>query len=157
MTMTHEQLGSMSAAEMAIALQSGKVDLTTVAAHLNTRKLGESVADLVPLLPHLGSLTGAVMLAQQILHQAKPGRSEMAPIRRSKGSRNVTVHPPTQRDDGQSGKAWALTANRAAWRWIIQHASELQATLDAADKADDATISAELVKKMSAAAERAAK
>jgi hypothetical protein len=157
MTMTHEQLSSMSAAELAIALQSGKVDLTTVAAHLNSRKLGESVADLVPLLPHLGALTGAVMLAQQSLHQAKPSRSEMAPIRRSKGSRNVTVHPPVNRDDGQSGKAWALTAPRAAWRWIVQHVDELKATCDAADKADDATISAELVKKMSAAAERAAK
>ena len=157
MSMTHEQLATMSAAELAACLTAGKIDLTTIAAHLNSRKVGEAVADLVPVLPHLGALTGAVMLAQQALHQSKPSRAEMAPIRRSKGSRNVTVHPPVSRDDGQSGKAWALTAPRAAWRWIVAHVDELKSVCDAADKAEESVIAAELVKKMTAAAERAAK
>lgn len=151
--MTNEQLSTLSAVELAAALSAGKVDLVSLVAHLNARKIGESIADCVPLLPLLGEYTGAVMMAQQAIHQ-RPERAKLSPIRRSKGARTLTIHPPTQ-DDGK--KQWSLTAGRSAWRWIVQHADEILRECEAAEEADGATIAAELVKKMAAAAESAAK
>lgn len=147
-------LSSLSAVELSAALTAGRVDLVSLVAHLSTRRIGETIADLVPLLPLLGEYTAAVMLAQQSLHQKPQTGSKLAPVRRSQGSRNITVHPPTQ-DEGK--KQWALTAGRAAWRWIVQHAAEIEAACADADKVETAIVAKELAEKMKREAERAAK
>ena len=150
------ELSSLSAVEIAAALSAGKTDLVTIVAHLASRKLGDSLADIVTLLPLMGEYTATVMLSQQALHQAKAPAPKREPIKRVAGSRNINILPPVARDDGEKGNAWQLTACRSAWRWIVAHASEITAACDAADKADAAAVAKELAEKLRKAAERQA-
>ena len=150
------ELSSLSAVEIAAALSAGKTDLVTIVAHLASRKLGDSLADIVPLLPLMGEYTATVMLSQQALHQKKETAPKREPIKRVSGSRNINVLPPVERDDGEKGNCWQLTSCRSGWRWIVAHAAEISAACDAADKADAAIVATELAEKLRKAAERQA-
>lgn len=150
-------LNTLNAVEIAAALQAGKTDQVTIVAHLASRKLGDSIADCVPLLPLMGDYVSAVLMSQTALHQAKVKVGGKSPIRRSSGSRNITVHPQVRRDDGKDGSAWQMTACRSAWRWVIAHADEISKACDDADKADAQTIATELAKKLQAEAAKPAK
>ena len=149
-------LSTMSAVEIAAALSAGKTDIVTIVAHLATRKLGDSLADIVPLLPLMGEYTATVMLSQQALHQKKETAPKREPIKRVSGSRNINVLPPVERDDGEKGNCWQLTSCRSGWRWIVAHAAEISAACDEADKADAMAIARELAEKLRKKAEKEA-
>lgn len=153
-TLSSADMSTLNCVEMAAALQAGRTSVESIVAHLKNRKLGDSLAEsaneLTPLYPLLGMYVGAVMNSQQALHSEKSTGATLAPIRRAKGSRMVCVHPPCKvpASEGANAKTqWSLTATRASWRWVVEHAAEILAACDTADKAEQAVIDIEAAKK----------
>lgn len=148
--MSAVDLATLSGAELAVAIRSGKTDVNSVVAHLANRLLpAEGFGALLASGALPPEFFGAVMLAQSALQQKTPAKSAMPAIRATvsaSGKRIVCVQPPKT-----CKGSYVLTNPPETWLWILDNAAMIKtavADAQAISDADVARITAEkLVKK----------
>jgi hypothetical protein len=144
-------LATLSGGEIAAGLSAGKIGLTEVVAHLNSRLLpAEGQAAVYGALASNPSVMQAVILSQASLQaKAKPTKESKAArfAWRASGKRNVTVLPPQSVAKGDPAKGWCLTSPPEAWLAILERADELKAVCTAAMAVETDTLAAEILAK----------
>jgi hypothetical protein len=145
-------LATLSGGEIAAGLSAGKIGLTEVVAHLNSRLLpAEGQAAVYGALASNPSVMQAVILSQASLQaKAKPTKESKAArfAWRASGKRNVTILPPQPGvEKGDPAKGWCLTSPPEAWLAILDRADEVRAVCAAALAVETDTLAAEILAK----------
>ena len=148
-------LNTLSGADIAVAIRSGKTTVTDVVAHLGNRLLpADQFGQLLASQAIPPEFFGAVMLAQSALQQKKPAASKLPAVRATvseSGKRIVCVMPPKDTCAG----GYTMTNPPASWLWILDNAAVIR---EACEKANAITndevskaVADKLVKKANAA------